>query len=64
MNLLRHVFSWLAAEWRLLRLGRRSLREIHFRKYRIAHETSDRFIAERLLRKMPERVNPFAPVTR
>ena len=53
MNPLRTILTKFAAEFRLHRLGRRSLREIQFSKYKVAARETDRIIAERLLRRLP-----------
>jgi len=53
MNLLRAIVSKIAAELRLQRLGRRSLREIQFSKYKVTPAPSDRPVRERLLRRLP-----------
>ena len=53
MNLLRAILRKIAAEFRVQRLGRRSLREIQFAKYKVAPEQGDRIVRERLLRRLP-----------
>lgn len=52
MNLFRAIFGRIARELRLQRLGRRSLREVRFRKYKILPGDS-RGVRERLLRRLP-----------
>lgn len=52
MDLFRAIFDRIAMELRLHRLGRRSLREGRFRKYKI-FQSEDRVIRERLLRRLP-----------
>ena len=55
MRLLRIIWARIAAEWSLQRIGRRSLREMRFRKYRarIGHERTAR---ARLLRRLPAKL--------
>lgn len=53
MNLLRAIVSRIVAELRLQWLGRRSLREVRFSKYKVAPKQGDRRVAERLLRRLP-----------
>ncbi len=52
MSLFRVIFSKLVTELRLQRIGRRSLREVRFQKYKIPPKDS-RAVRERLLRRLP-----------
>lgn len=65
MNLIRAIFTKLAAEFRAQRLGRRALREVQFAKYKVAPRQDDRIVAERLLRRLPGSVrnSPFSLTT-
>jgi hypothetical protein len=56
MNPLRAIFLKLAVEFRAQRLGRRSLREIQFAKYKVAPQRGERSVRERLLRRLPRRL--------
>jgi hypothetical protein len=60
MNPLRAILVTIAAEFRRQRLGRRSLREIQFAKYKVTPRLGDRNVQERLLRRMPKRLGKSA----
>jgi hypothetical protein len=53
MNLFRAMFARIAAEVREQWFGRCALREVSFRKYKVAAHQENRVVEERLLRKVP-----------
>lgn len=53
VNLFRKIAARIATELRMQRLGRRSLREVQFRKYKAPSQTGDRLVRDRLLRRLP-----------
>lgn len=53
MSLLRALLRRIVAELRLQQIGRRSLREVRFRKYKVVPK-DDRLVRDRLLRRLPQ----------
>ena len=56
MNLLRAILRRIPPEFRVQRLGRCSLREVQFARYKAAPRQGDLNVRERLLRRLQGRL--------